>query len=971
MGMQSHLTTGGDDPFLPKLISAINSASHIDIAVAFIRSTGLVLLHEALSDALQRTGEKKVKLRIITGDYLYITEPRALRRLIVLQELGAEIKIFESQGNKSFHMKAYVFTHSGKPDEGSAFIGSSNISRAALKDGLEWNLQVKKSENVIRFDEITCKYETLFSEVRGKLLTHDWIDSYETYYKQRRQFLPVVPDNYPDLDSDLDLNIAPIPNEIQEEALLALQQTRQQGFCRGLVVLATGMGKTWLSAFDAKAMGAKRVLFVAHRKEILLQAEETFLCISPDSKIGRYQGDERDVTADFIFASVATLGKIKHLNNFDEDYFDYIIVDEFHHAAARTYQQLLGYFKPKFLLGLTATPERTDQSNILSLCDDNLVYCKELFEGIQADILSPFSYFGIADDIDYTKVPWRNGKFDADALFNQLATHSRAKFILKHWLKHQQSRTLAFCASQKHADFMADYFNKNGFKSAAVHSQSAMRRNVAIDALKANQLQVLFTVDLFNEGVDIPSVDTVLMLRPTESKIIFLQQLGRGLRLSPATQKEKLVVVDFIGNHISFFKKAEALFKIGVSNKEKRNFIRDIKNEEVMLPDGCFVNYDIQSIEFMEKLTETIIDVQKDIYCSLRQALNRRPNMAEFHREGGSVSTIRKEYGQWFAFVENQGDLTTREHNCYKAQQNFLLELETTKLTKCFKLILLEALIELDGFTHAPTIKALAVKSFDVLNRRRSLISEIPNKYLASNELNEQEAKDWVRYWKSNPVKAWLTGDKKNPTAFFNIKNDTFTYYQTLAESDYDSFILMLQDIVNFRFLQYEARPSNQAKKIDAKVLPFIEPDKQDVPFFSDLQIACGHFRTSQHDNENLYFVALPIKYGHLSPSKHFIARANGNSMNGGKNPIKSGDYLLLELITPTSAGSNNGKVVAIEQQDMTGDDQYLLRLIRKTQEGKYQLIANNADYEVMIANDEMRTFARLKCVIDPSDIQS
>ena len=959
----SHLTTGGDDPFLPKLIAAINSASHFDIAVAFIRSTGLVLLHDALLDALQRE-PKKVQLRIITGDYLCITEPRALRRLMLLQELGAEIKIFESKGKTSFHMKAYLFTHEGQPDQGWAFIGSSNISQAALKDGLEWNLQVDKAENIARFDEITRKYAELFADARAQALNHKWIDHYETKYEKQRTAMPA-----PERD-EVENEPPPQPNEIQLQALAALNATRDKGFRRGLVVLATGMGKTWLSAFDAQAMNAKRVLFVAHREEILLQAEETFLCIQPDAKVGRYRGNTRDFDADYLFASIGTLGKIEHLKNFATDRFDYIVVDEFHHAAARTYQQLLGYFNPRFLLGLTATPERTDQSDILSLCDDNLVYCKELFEGINAEILSPFSYYGIGDnEVDYTAIPWRNGKFDAEALLHQMATNARAKFVLNHWQKYQQTRTLAFCISKKHADFMANFFNKMGIKAASVHSDSTLRRNEAISALKKGDIKVLFSVDLFNEGVDIPSIDTVLMLRPTESKIVFLQQLGRGLRLSPATGKDKLVVVDFIGNHISFFRKAEALFKLGITNKAKREFVEDIKDENLELPEGCFANYDVQAIEFMDKLTATRVDVQDDIYRSLRETLNRRPSIAEFYRAGGSVETIRREHGQWFAFTASHDDLTENEKNCYVAHQAFLLELETTSLSKSFKLVLLEAFIELEGFITPTTTLALAEKSFDVLQRRRLLQGDLPEKYQNLNALDEKGLKAWHTYWKGNPIKAWIGGNKTAKKTFFSKQGDSFTYKEALNPVDQNSFVLMVQELVNYRFLQYEARLSNRAAETDAKVLPFIKPESQDIPYFSDLRIACGHFRSSLHESDNIDFKSLPLIYGHLDPAKHFIAQASGNSMSGGKQPIQNGDYLLLEMITPVSAGSNNGKIVAIERQDITGDDQYLLRTVHKTPEGQYQLIANNPDYPPMMANEDMHTFARLKAVIDPVDL--
>ena len=508
----SYLSTGGDNPFLPRLLHAINHASHIDIAVAFIRNAGLNLLHQPLLEALER--QPPVELRLITGDYLEVTEPSALRQLMLLKELGADIKVYESKGQNSFHMKAYIFASQMEAgqESGFAFIGSSNLSKVALTEGLEWNVRVDSDENPARFSEIRDKYEQLFSDQNAKELTHEWIDTYQLRYsssQHEHKPAPVDPPEPP-----------PVPNEVQVEALDALRATREEGYRRALVVLATGMGKTWLSAFDAKAINAKRILFVAHREEILEQAENTFLRIFPDAKVGRYTGQQRQLNVDMLFASVQTLGQTKHLDQFARDYFDYIVIDEFHHAAARTYQQLLIHFQPRFLLGLTATPERTDQADILHLCDDNLAYRQGLTDGIDKGLLSPFHYYGIGDEsVNYQEIPWRNNRFDPEALVNQLATQARARHVLAKWRELHQSRTLAFCVSRRHADFMADYFNYNNVPAVSVHSQSAVRRNEALDRLSEGDIAAVFSVDLFNEGVDVPSIDTVMMLRPTESKI--------------------------------------------------------------------------------------------------------------------------------------------------------------------------------------------------------------------------------------------------------------------------------------------------------------------------------------------------------------------------------------------------------------------------------------------------------------------
>lgn len=958
-----YLITGGEEPFLPNLLDAINSAIKIDVTVAFIRSTGLELIYSALEDALNR--KKPAMIRILTGDYLNVTEPHALRRLLLLQELGAEIKVYETTAKESFHMKAYLFVEKilNGDEVGCAYIGSSNISKMALQDGLEWNLRVDSVENLSRFLEIRNKFDYLYNSERAKILNHQWIDLYQVRYETDKSNIITRIDAAP---SDIE-EIPPKPNKIQLLALEALANTRGQGFKRGLVVLATGMGKTWLSAFDTKSINAKRILFVAHREEILNQAESTYLKLHPDAKIGRYTGKQQEVNIDMLFASVQTLGKTKHLNQFSPDYFDYVVVDEFHHAAARTYKKLLAYFKPRFLLGLTATPERTDQVDILHLCDDNLVFSRDLFDGVNNKLLSPFHYHGIADEqVNYKELPWRNGKFDPEALVNQLATQARARHVFSKWNELKQKRTLAFCVSRHHADFMTDYFNNKGIKSVSVHSESKVRRNEALKQLSENKIDVLFSVDLFNEGVDIPSVDTILMLRPTESKILFLQQLGRGLRLSSETGKSYLVVVDFIGNHISFFKKPEALFNIEPNNASRREFIKQVEDGDLLLPDECFVNYDVKSIDFMRELIHTRIDSQIEIYRGLKESLNRRPSLSEFFMGGGSVSTIRNEHEQWLNLVLVEGDLSELEEDVF-SEYNFLFkEIEVTQMTKSFKIILLEAFLELDGFIKGINLRDLAERSFEILQRRRQLLGDLPESFLHINVLDKKTHVKWVAYWRKNPVAAWIGENRKDNQAIFIIDGDIIKFKSDVSQENTEILSSLVQELIDFKLSQYESRGSAPQTPVSLQKQKL---NSYNVPFFADLKIACGYFRTSHHDSDNIEYRDLPLKYGVLDPAKYFVAVAKGDSMNGGKNPINDGDYLLLELINSNSAGSISNQIIAIETQDESGDDQYLLRYIEKRSDGGYNLLAKNQDYPVFQANQGMRTFARLKNVISPLDM--
>jgi superfamily II DNA or RNA helicase/HKD family nuclease/SOS-response transcriptional repressor LexA len=950
------LVTGGDDPFLPHLSQAMARATEIDIAVAFIKTTGLRLLMSDLLAALLPPGESGAPLRrvrVLTSDYLDVTDPEALRLLLLLQDRGADVRVYVTQAT-SFHLKAYVFAKSAANEliEGTAFIGSSNISRQALQDGLEWNYRVAYPGDP-GFLEARQRFGELFAHSRTVPLSDRWIESYEL--RRVPQARAVAPDSQ-------EQELPPEPTSVQLEALAALADTRDAGFQRGLVVLATGLGKTWLAAFDATRMGARRVLFVAHREEILSQAAQTFLRIRPKSRVALYRGQSHDVEVDVLCASVQTLARTEHLERFAPQHFDYVVIDEFHHAAAATYRRVLGHFAPAFLLGLTATPDRTDQSDILSLCDDNLVFTRNLFEGIQAKLLAPFHYHGILDEsVDYREVPWRNGRFDPEQLSNKLATLARSRHAVKEWRAKAQKRTLAFCVSVVHAEFMAAQFEKAGIASAAVYSGSSLGRSEALERLREGQLSVIFSVDLFNEGVDLPSIDTVMMLRPTESKILFLQQLGRGLRR--ADQKQHLVVLDFIGNHQSFLQKPQALFGVGATYKALAAFGRSAEEGRLDLPDGCYVNYDLKIIEFLKSLDSA--GTQKD-YEALRVSLGHRPTLAEFYRSGASVQAMRQRHGSWFALVEAMGDLDAGEIRNLSKFGGLLKEVEVTPMTRSFKMILLEALLELDGLANPPTIADLSHRSWQVLRRRNSLLADLPESIA---QLPDGHSDKWQRYWLDNPINAWVGGNRSDRAgAFFRVENNRFHLVTVPPEGDRASLEAMLQELIDYRLAAYEVRSA--VTVASSNVIAFTPKTRieRELPYFPNLKIACGHFRAGRADVEE--YRALPASYGQLDPTRHFIARASGHSMDGGKNPIRDGDYLLLELVGAANAGSITGTVMAIERQDeLGGDNQYLLRTVTKQGEGRYVLKANNPDYEDLPATDDMRTLARLKAVVDPMDL--
>jgi len=629
---QTKLTAGGQDPLLPLLADKLDQARSVDLAVAFAMDSGVALLEPWFRDLLKRGG----RLRIVVGDYLDTTDPAALGRLLDLE--GAELHVFETAGI-SFHPKAWLFRATNSR---GAIVGSSNLSQSALTNGVEWNLHAEDVSG-----EIAGAFEALLMRPEVQPLTAEWVERYSK--RRRARPLPeftakVVQDEGP----------APEPHAIQEEALEALAASRVRGHRAGLVVLATGLGKTWLAAFDTLQNRADRILFVAHRDEILTQAMSAFRKVRPDARLGRYTGQEKDGEADILFASIQTLGRLAHLRQFAPDRFDYIVVDEFHHAAARSYQNLIDHFTPRFLLGLTATPDRTDGGDLLGLCGENLVYQCGLFDGIDRGHLSPFHYFGVPDDVDYAQIPWRSGQFDPAELETAMATEARAQNAYEQFQNRAKGPAIGFCVSKRHADYMAEFFQARGLRAVAVHSgENSSPRASSLFSLGRGELDILFAVDMFNEGVDVPEIGTVMMLRPTESAIIWLQQLGRGLR---RIDGKVLQVIDYIGNHRVFLTKAAALLQAGGGDRSISRRLDDLTDGTFELPAGCEITYELEAIDILRGLlrTGTSSEALEAFYRDFRDQHGKRPTAVEAYRAGHDPRATG--HGTWFDFVRDMSD---------------------------------------------------------------------------------------------------------------------------------------------------------------------------------------------------------------------------------------------------------------------------------------------------------------------------
>lgn len=954
------LITGEGNPLLPHLKSAITNAQSIDIAVSFIKVSGLRKIINDLEDALEldeRTGSARATVRILTSDYLGVTEPEAFRLLALLQERGASVKVFEAS-KTSFHLKTYIFCYQN--DCGRAFVGSSNISRVALEEGIEWNYRVDfeagSEIDQKEFKEIRESFMALYAKQESRSLTPEWIDDYIERRKVLRSQMPVA--SMPEAANEEETR--PSPNPVQEKALTALAETREEQFKRGLVVVATGVGKTYLAAFDAHQMKARKVLFVAHREEILLQAEKTFIHVNPEANTGLYTGSKKDVNANVVCASVQTLSRSNHLNQFPPDYFDYIIIDEFHHAAAGTYQRIINHFRPKFLLGLTATPDRSDQADIAGLCDDNLVFEYPVFSAVKEGLLVPFKYFGIFDEtVEYKEIPWRNRQFDPASLSNHLATKARARHIEREWREKARERTMAFCVSRKHADFMAKYFNQNDIPSVSVHGGSDATRTEALAKLRSGSIKVVFCVDLFNEGVDVPSIDTVMMLRPTDSRVLFLQQLGRGLRLYPG--KSHLLILDFIGNHRGFINKPQAILEMSGQSIAAGELGRSSENPEKLLPPGCFVNFDLEVIEFLKSLKPASIE---DEYVNLSESMGHRPTLKEFFASGSNLTKMRAEYSSWWGLVKSQGNLSSEELQVYEVASGIFAEVERSQMTRSYKMVTLMTLLSDGGFKEKISVDSLAEAAYELFSRRPDLAQDLPK---SMHPLSGVDQPTWLAFWKKNPINAWTGGNRQNPSdVWFYIEDGQFISNFEVPDN-VAVFNAMVMELIEYRLAQYAARKKSPVKDTEkAEVIPMSR--RTSLPFFPDISIACGHFREGSGEVQTQVNVADDLLRGNRD--NLFVARASGNSMNGGKEPVKDGDYLLLERMSSDSAGSISNQKLVIERLNEAGDPEYVLRQVVKTERG-YILKATNPDYSDMVANEGMATHARLLSILPATEVIS
>lgn len=591
--------------------NALLDCDTFDISVAFIALSGLASIRETL----HKLKVQNKKGRIITSTYLGFNEPKMFKDLLKYPNI--EVRVYDD--HHGFHSKGYIFQ---KNSNYWAIVGSSNLTQSALSLNQEWNVYVSSHKQNDTIKQIQDEFENQWQ--RSIPLTHEWINEYQKNY--------VKPEKHSIRHIKRDI----VPNYMQRQALASLEHLRQQNQDRALLISATGTGKTYLSAFDVQKVKPRRMLFVVHRKSIALKAMETFQTIIKDKTMGIFSGNVKELDKDYLFSTVQTIHKKENRELFKQDEFDYIIIDEVHKAGAYTYQELVHYFHPQFLLGMSATPERNDQFDIYKMFHYNIAYEIRLQQAMEYDLLCPFHYYGITDlNIDGISI---DDKSDFNLLINEKRIDYIIEKIEEYGYSGEKVHGLIFVSRKQEAIELSNLFNQRGYNTIALTGDdNEEKRQEAMDRLESNDedgLDYIFTVDIFNEGIDIPKVNQVVMLRPTQSAIIFVQQLGRGLRKND--EKDYVVVIDFIGNYERNFLIPIALS--GNTNLNKDTLRQFITERNVLIPGVSTIQFDEISqkriFESIDHANFNDVKLIKESYVQLKAKLGRIPHIKDFEKYG-------------------------------------------------------------------------------------------------------------------------------------------------------------------------------------------------------------------------------------------------------------------------------------------------------------------------------------------------
>ena len=706
---------------LVELLQELQTCKRFYFAIAFITQSGLICLKECLK-LLQ---EKNITGDILTTDYLYFNQPKALQELQQYPNLN--IRIYTKV---NFHIKGYIFEQN---DYYTLIVGSNNLTQTALKANKEWSLKINSLANGALIHNTLSQFQQMWQEAIP--LTDIWLkqytDKYHSLQKLKRQFA-TAQENISTND------IA--PNKMQQEALKALEKLQQDNKHKALLISATGTGKTYLSAFAVKKAKPKRLLFLAHREQILKQACKTFAKIIPDIQYGILSANHKDFHKPYLFATINMLSKEENLTQFAPTHFDYIIIDETHRAGASSYLKILNYFQPQFLLGMTATPERTDGFDIYQLFDHNIAYEIRLNQAMQENLLCPFHYFGITD------ITVDDQEINDNSTFNDLTTDARVTHIINqsqyYGFSGERLRGLIFCSHIEEAQILSQKFNERGFHTIALSGKNSQEtRTNAIHKLEQKErstgLDYIFTVDIMNEGIDIPAINQIIMLRPTKSAIIFVQQLGRGLRKYP--QKDYVVILDFIGNYQNNFMIPIALS--GDISYNKDNIRHYVAEGNRFIFGSSTIHFDkiarqkiYQAID-SAKLSDTAL--LKNEYLQLKQKLGKIPSIFDFS-QFGSIDILKflDKFKTYHNFLQKYDKDYTIRFNTIQEEILYFISYRFAKGKRIHELIALKLLLKNTPHLLIDIEQILTTKYHQELTEqiKVSLIRNLTNLFTISNE---------------------------------------------------------------------------------------------------------------------------------------------------------------------------------------------------------------------------------------------
>jgi superfamily II DNA or RNA helicase/diadenosine tetraphosphate (Ap4A) HIT family hydrolase/SOS-response transcriptional repressor LexA len=816
------LTTGPDRPLWPRVAERLPGASEIDLLASFVQLSGLDVIRAGLFSAIAAGA----RVRLIVGDYLGITAPEALRQLVGWIDLAGgvfEARLAEIENLRgmpeSFHPKAWRITDSSG---GIVVVGSSNLSRSALVSGVEWNLLGETSGSGELEHEVVAAFNDLWQQATP--LSAEVVERYESRAAAAAELRRVWDGEPAPVAAPVAPPVAFNPRPWQQEALASLAAIRREGYSKALVAVATGLGKTWLAAFDVIAVGREfgrppRVLVIAHRAEILAQAEATIRQAVAPASVSYVAGSSCDLSGQLVIASIQKLSRPDGLAALTAAApFDYCVIDEVHHAEAPSYRRVLARLSEmpqaarSFTLGLTATPERTDGVDVATLFDDILAYQATIGDGIAEGSLVPFRYRGLKDDVDFEQIPWRNGRFDPTVLEAALENAPRMERLWAEWQAAPAGRTLVFCCSRRHAVFARDWLRKRGMAAAAVFSDAAGPGGPASDprmaslaAFNAGTLSALCVVDLFNEGVDIPLVDRVVMLRPTESKIVFLQQLGRGLRA--ADGKLRLEVIDFVGNHRVFASRLVHLLSLSpaATAADATGFAllkRYLDGQEPGLPAGCVLDVELEAKELLARFLPAGRAAVEEAYRGMRVELGRRPTPTELFHAHYLPHTHRAAHGSWFGFCRAEGDLDASEDRVVERFGAWLGMLETTTLNKSYKMVVLRVLLDRDALWDGLEIPQLAAACRSFLENHPALRADLEGAAFTRVPRDATlDMENFAAWWLEWPLSRWM--DDQAGQRWFTRRGDTFVADFTCPPELRAAFESLTGELVDLRLAHY------------------------------------------------------------------------------------------------------------------------------------------------------------------------